>query len=161
MDFKDRLQKAIERGQSAQDARSRDAAAQAVTEEEMRRMHGHFRLTLTEHIEGCLRKLPDHFPGFEFETIVGGESGWGAAVSRDDVDFSTTGRSNAFSRLEVTVRSYSEYHVLEVACKGTVKNKEIIRRNHFQRLTEVDIDNFIHMIDMWVLEYAEGYARAQ
>lgn len=160
MDFKDRLQKAIERGQRTGIERSRDEAAQAVTEEEMRRLHGQYRLDLTDHIEECLRKLPDHFPGFQFETIVGGERGWGSRVSRDDVDFSSAGRNNAFSRLEVTVRPYSEYHVLEIACKGTVRNKEIINRNHFQRLTEVDINTFINQVDMWVLEYAEAYARA-
>lgn len=158
MDFEKRLEKAIERGQRRGDEQAKAAAQQAVSEEELKRLHTRYRLDLSEHIESCLRRLPDHFPGFRYETVVG-DRGWGAAVSRDDVGRSPDGgRKNFFSRLEMTIRPFSTYHVLELTAKGTVRNKEAYNRTHYQRLAEVDPRTFSDMIDLWVLEYAELYA---
>ncbi|HEX3654190.1 MAG TPA: hypothetical protein VHV55_00210 [Pirellulales bacterium] len=158
MDFNERLEKAIERGRRAGGAASQAAARQAITEEELRRLHSQYRLELSEHIEAGLRPLPDHFPGFRFETIVG-DRGWGAAVSRDDAGRSPgDARISFFSRLEMTIRPFTSYHVLELATKGTVRNKEIINRTHFQRLGEADPTTFREMIDQSVLEFAELYA---
>ncbi len=161
MDFEERLQKAISRGQRAGDRQARAEAEKAVTEEDFRRMHSQFRLELSEHIEQCVKRLPDHFPGFRFETIVG-DRGWGAAVNRDDVDVGgDRRRGNLFSRLEMVVRPFSSYHVLDLAAKGTIRNKELFNRSHYQQLVEVDPTSFAEMIDLWVLEYAELFAAKQ
>ena len=154
MEFEQRLQRAIERGQRKGDARADASAQRALNEEELRRLHSQYRLQLSEHIESCIRRLPDHFPGFRYETVVG-DRGWGAAVSRDDVG---GGRRSFFSRLEMTVRPFSQYHVLELSAKGTIRNKEVYNRTHYQRLDEADPKTFIDMIDLWILEYAELYA---
>lgn len=154
MDFQQRLAKAIERGQHLSQQQAQAQEQQALTEEELRRLHSQYRLPLTERIEGCLKRLPDHFPGFQFSTLMS-DRGWGAAVSRDDVG---PGRSTFFSRLELVVRPFSSLHVLELAAKGTIRNKEIYNRTQYQRLTEADVDMFANLIDQWVLEYAELYA---
>ena len=158
-DFNKRLEKAIERGQRASDARARAEAEKALSEQELRRRHSEYRLELSEHIERCLKTLPNHFPGFRFETIVS-DRGWGAAVSRDDVDLRAgRGRTNFFSRLEMVIRPQGEYNVLDLAAKATVRNKEFFNRSHYERLAEVDIEFFQELIDLWVLEYAELYSR--
>jgi hypothetical protein len=157
MDFKERLEKAVQRGQQLGDARLRAQQEQVLGEAELRRMHSQNRLELSERIENCLRQLPAHFPGFRYESMVG-DRGWGAAISRDDLDLSGGRRTNFFSRLEVTVRPFSPLHVLELTAKGTVRNKEIFNRNHFQLLTEADVKAFDELIDHWVLEFAELYA---
>lgn len=157
MDFQKRLEKAAERGQKVGNARARAEAEKTVTEKEFARLHSQYRLKLSEHIEACLKQLAEQFPGFRFETIVG-EAGWGAAISRDDIRVRSGRRTNYFSRLEMLVRPASKYHVLDLAAKATVANKELFNRSHFQRLTEVDLTSFDEMIDLWVLEYAELYA---
>lgn len=160
MDFHQRLQKAIERGQRRGDEQARAAAERALSEEELKRLHSQFRLTLSEHIEKCLRELPKHFPGFRLETLYG-DRGWGAAATRDDLVMEGGRRVDHFSRLEMTVRPFSQLHVLDLTAKGTVRNKELFNRTHFQRLTEVDLDDFETRIDNWTLEYAELYASKQ
>jgi hypothetical protein len=160
MDFRARLQKAAERGHSTRDQRLHREHAQALTEEECRRLHSGFRLALNEHIETCLCQLADNFPGFRFETIID-ENGWGGAVRRDDTGVSAGRRDNFFSRLLVVVSPFNKYHVLELAAKGTVRNKECFSRNHYQRLDEVDEDSFRELIELWVLDYAETYAAAE
>ncbi|HTQ40515.1 MAG TPA: hypothetical protein VMJ32_15930 [Pirellulales bacterium] len=161
MDFDERLQRAIQRGNQAARQRRGEEAAQALSEEQFKRLHSQYRLQLSEHVELCLRRLPQHFPGFEYENVVS-DRGWGAAVNRDDADF-TPGqqRSNVFSRLEMTVRPYSSAHVLELTAHGTIRNKEVYNRTHFQLLIEVHLERFMEMIDLWVLEYAELYAARQ
>ena len=47
---------------------------------------------------------------------------------------------------------------LEVTAHGTIRNKEIYNRVHYQLLTEANLEQFAEMIDLWVLEYAELYA---
>jgi hypothetical protein len=157
-DFEQRLRKAIERGQRTGDARARAEAQKAMSEKELRGLHTRYRLELSEHIESCLKKLLEHFPGFEFETIVS-DRGWGAAVSRDDIAVGARRkRTNYYSRLEVVIRPASKYHVLDLAAKGTIRNREMFNRNHFEQLAEVDLASFNELIDLWVLEYAELYA---
>ena len=48
--------------------------------------------------------------------------------------------------------------MLDLAAKGTVRNREVYNRNHFEKLDEADPDNFAELIDLWILEYAELYA---
>jgi hypothetical protein len=157
MDFDKRLEKAIERGHRASTARAQADSIKALSEEECKRLHSQYRLQLSEHIEHCLKRLPQHFPGFQFETIVA-ERGWGGKVSRDDLVPQPGRRSSVYSRLEMVVRPYSSYHVLELTAKGTVHNKEIYNRTHYQRLEQVDVQSFEELVDLWVLEYAELYA---
>jgi len=157
MDFNERLDKAIQRGKRLGGERAQAAAQRAMSEEELKRLHSQFRLDLSEHIEQCVKRLADHFPGFRYESMVG-ERGWGGAVSRDDLRITPEGRRSVYSRLEMTVRPFSSYHVLELAARGTVANKEIFSRSHFQKLGDVDENTFRNFVDVWVLEYAEQYA---
>jgi hypothetical protein len=158
MDFQQRLQKAIERGQRAGDEQARAERDRELNERELQRLHTQYRLELSERIERCLAQVADQFPGFQLESIVG-ERGWGAAISRDDVRIRRSeGRSSSFSRLEMSIRPYSSYHLLELAAKATVENREIFNRNQYQRLAEADLTSFTEMIDHWALEFAETYA---
>jgi hypothetical protein len=157
MDFRQRLQKAADRGDRARHEKDREAAARAMSEEECKQLHSRYRRDLTEYIEKCLEQLGDQFPGFQFETIVDSQ-GWGAAVRRDDLGVTDGRRDNFFSRLQLLVTPFNEYHVLDLAAKGTIRNKETFTRSHFQRLDEVDPESFTELIDLWVLDYAELYA---
>ena len=58
----------------------------------------------------------------------------------------------------MSIRPHSSLNVVELTSKGTIRNKEIFNRNHFQLIGEVDPDTFLTLIDAWVLEYAEQYA---
>ena len=156
-DFKQRLEKAVERGRRTSSARAHEAAQQALSEEELKRLHTRYRLDVSEYIERCLEQLPQHFPGFRYETIVG-ERGWGAGISRDDFVSGGGRRANSFSRLEVYVRPYSALHVIELAAKGTIRNKEVFSRSHYELLSDADVASYKELIDLWVLEYAELYA---
>jgi hypothetical protein len=156
--FEDRLSKAIERGVRTKDDKQRASADASLSEEDFKRLHNQYRLELSEHIEQCLSQLPDHFPGFRYETLVS-DRGWGATCSRDDVGPGSAGkRDNFYSRIEMVVRPFAAYHVLELTAKGTIRNKEAYNRKHFQKVHEADTDSFVEMIDLWVLEYAELYA---
>lgn len=158
MDFDQRLQKAITRGEQTRDASAREKAERAMTEEELKNLHSQYRLELSEHIESCLRKLADHFLGFQFQTVVS-EDGWGAKVTRDDVNLGPNrGAGNLFSRFELLIRPYSSAHIVELVAKGTIHNKEVINNSSFQFLAEVDMNSFTAMIDQRVLEYAELFA---
>ena len=157
-DFEERLRKAIDRGQARNVAHAREAREKALTEEQLKNLHGKYRLSLSEHIEKCIGELPNHFPGFRGETIYG-ERGWGAACSRDDLGSRAGGKSvSYFSRIEMTIRPFSSLHVLELTAKGTIRNKELFNRRHFEKLQEADVDTFRELIDVWVLEYAELFA---
>ena len=50
--------------------------------------------------------------------------------------------------------------MLDIAAKGTVRNKEVLSRNHYQRLADVDLQSFRELIELWVLDYAELYSAA-
>ena len=160
MDFESRLQKAIERGERRTEEKEKAARAKRLNEEELKSLHSKYRLQFSEHIESCVQKIASHFPGFQFETIYG-DRGWGGACSRDDLKIVRGRRDNNYSRLEMTIRPFSSYHVVDLAAKGTIQNKEVYNRNHFEKLEDVDPDTFIDLIDVWVLEYAELYAAAK
>jgi hypothetical protein len=159
MEFRQRLQKASERGQRARDAKLTEAAAKALSEEECRRLHSQYRLPLCEHVEQCLRELTDNFPGFRVQAIVD-ESGWGAEAIRDDIGVTAGRRGSFFSRLQIVVRPFNKYHVLDLVAKGAVRNKETFSRNHYQPLDNVELDRFNELVELWVLDYAEMYAAA-
>jgi len=158
MDFEKRLERAIERGQRESSARAQERASRALSEQELRRLYSQYRIELSEHIENNLRQLTDHLPGFQLETVVG-ERGWGAAVSRDDLGVQRRGDPRSlFSRLEIVVRPLTASQVLDMAVKGTIRNKELSNRSHYQPLAEADLHTFRELIDVWVLEFAEAYA---
>lgn len=157
MDFKERLQRATERGQQSRDAKAQAEAAKALTEEECRRLHSKYRLELTDHIETCLKQLADNFPGFRIAPVAD-EKGWGSVVSRDDFALNAGRRDSLFSRLTMTVAPHNQYHVLSIDARGAIRNKETFTRNHYQLLKDVDLDSFRQLIEHWVLEYAEQYA---
>lgn len=157
--FEERLEKAVKRGNERARARDEEAREQQLTAAELKRMHGEYRLKLSEHIERNVQKLVGYFPGFRFETVIG-EKGWGAAVSRDDfVPGGSAGkRRSDYSRLEMTIRPFSSLSVLELTAKGTVRNRETFNRTHFKKVAEADVDEFERLIDAWVIEYAEMFA---
>lgn len=158
MDFEKRLERAIERGHSAADAKARGRADQATSELELKRLHSKYQVDLSEHIENCLRRLPDHFPGFQFVTVVD-ERGWGASVSRDDLQLGPGGRRDKrFSHFEMLIRPFADVHILNLVAKATIRNKEIFNRSHYESLADADPAAFRDTIDRWVLEFAERYA---
>jgi hypothetical protein len=158
MSFDDRLRQAIERGQKRGEVRAHEAQKQALTEEECKRLHSQLRLRLSEQVENCIKRLPNVFPGFQYETIYG-DKGWGGACFRDDLRIAGGQRTSNYSRLEVTIRPYSPaFHVLEITAKGTIRNKEAFNRHYYEKLEEVDEPKFQGLIDAWVLEYAEMFA---
>lgn len=157
MDFESRLQHAIQRGQRRADEQAQAAELKALSDEELKRLHSQYRLQLNERIEKCVAELPRHFPGFRVETLYG-DRGWGAAATRDDLTIESRRRTEQFSRLEMTVRPYSQLQVLELTAKGTVRNKELLSRSQFQKLQDVDLDDFLSRVEAWTLEYAELYA---
>jgi hypothetical protein len=159
MSFRDRLQRATERGRQTRAAQENEAAARALSEEECRRLHAQYRNELNDHIEKCLSDLAETFPGFRLETIVD-ESGWGAGVSRDDFGMTAGKRNTFFSRMKIVVSPYSSYRVLAITAKGTVRNKESLSRNHYQPLADADMQTFRELIETWALDYAELYAAA-
>jgi hypothetical protein len=159
MSFRERLQRATERGKQVRAAQLNEAAAKALSEEECRRRHSQYRNELMEHIEKCLGDLAENFPGFRLETVVD-ESGWGAAVSRDDFGLTSGKRNTFFSRMQIVVSPYIKYQVLNIAAKGTVRNKEVLSRNYYQQLGDVDLQTFRELVETWALEYAELYSAA-
>lgn len=48
--------------------------------------------------------------------------------------------------------------IVELVAKGTIRNKEVFNRKHFQQLSRVDLDSFKELVDLWVLEYAEQFS---
>lgn len=161
MNFDDRLQRAIERGTRTAQQRRGEEAAQAFTEEQLKRLHSQYRLPLTEHIEAGLKKLMLHVPGFQYENVVS-DRGWGGAIKRDDADFGPDRtRTNLFSRLEIVVRPFSTARVLDITARGTIRNKELFQREFHQPLAAIDPDQFNERVDRWILEYAELYAARQ
>src|SRR5436305_15291301 len=133
MSFDDRLREAIERGQKRGDSLAHQAAAKAWTEEEYRRLHSQLRLTLSEQIEACLTRLPNYFPGFQYETMYG-DRGWGGACFCDDLVLTRGSRSTNYRRLEITARPCSSYHVLDLEAKGTIHNPEDLNRRSLKEL---------------------------
>ena len=159
-DLSGRLDAAIRRGRQRGENRREEARQEALSEEELKRRHSSYRLTLSERIEQAVAELAAHFPGFQTETLFG-DKGWGAGCSRDDLNLNRGRRETLFSRLEMTIRPLNEYMVLELKGKGTITNKEAFNRSHFKNLAEVEIQEFENTIDAWIVEYAEMYAAQQ
>ena len=158
MNFEERLQKAIDRGTDRRNQKADQAESAALTEEELKRLHSNHRLELSEHIEQCTEQVVNHFPGFQSETIYG-ERGWGVAISRDDFNIGQSGgRDNSYSRLEMTIRPFSELFVVELIAKATIRNKEVFSRSYFEKIEDADPIKFVELIDVWVLEYAEMFS---
>ena len=156
-DFDERLKKAIDRGQKTRAAEGQVADQKQTTEEELRRVHSQLRLSLSEHIEGCLRKLCDHFPGFDFTTVMN-DTGWGARISRDDLNLNRGNQRNLYSRLEMLVKPFNDTHIVEISTKGTIRNRESLNRNNFRFLSEANEQGLKDVIDGIVLEFAEQYS---
>jgi hypothetical protein len=156
-EFEKRLEKAIDRGQRSREAQGQRQGEKQATVEDLRNFHSQLRLSLSEHIEGCLRKLCDHFPGFEFSTVVN-EEGWGARITRDDINLTAGTNRNLYSRLEILVKPFSDAHIIDVNTKGTIRNKESLNRSNYRLLKEATEEGLIEVIDAIVLEFAEQYA---
>lgn len=156
-DFEDRLQRAIQRGQQLRETEGGQATTGAASEEELRMQHSTLRNELTEHIETCLRKLCDHFPGFEFSSVLN-EKGWGARISRDDLNLKAGYSRTEYSRLEILIRPFSDAHILEIATKGTIRNRESLNRSNFRFLSDANPQILRQMVDSIVLEFAEQYS---
>ncbi len=158
-DFQKRLEKAIERGYRASDIRAQAEAEKALSEQELRRLHTQYRLGAV----GAHRELPGR-RGAE-PARVSSWSRWSRSGAGERWSAATTSKPAAagslaarFSRLEMVVRPVSEYFVLELAAKATIRDKEYFNRTHYQRLAEVDLASFTGLVDLWVLEFAELYA---
>jgi hypothetical protein len=156
-EFESRLESAIARGKKRAELHALQQRQKELSEEELKRLHTSYRLSLSERIEKAVRRVADHFPGFQQESLYG-EVGWGSACFRDDLRLEAGRRANQYSRLEMVIRPYSDLRVLELKGKGTVLNREMFNRNHFLPVAEVDVADFEQMIDSWAIEYAELYA---
>ncbi len=160
MDFNERLQRAVERGQTRRDAELRAQTQALMTEEQFRTLHSQSRLELSDHLEAGLHKLADTFPGFSFQTVATPD-GFGAKIIRDDLrSRGSKPLAHEYSHLEFVIRSYSPRHLLEISCRGAIANKEVLQRTHYQVLNRLDTDTFREQIDHWILEYAEKFAAA-
>lgn len=155
-DFEERLQRAIQRGQQFRASEGSNAAG-AASAEELRMQHSSLRNELTEHIETCLRSLCDHFPGFEFSSVLN-EKGWGARISRDDLNVKAGFGKTEYSRLEILIRPFSDAHILEIATKGTIRNRETLNRTNFRFLGDASPEILKQMVDSIALEFAEQYS---
>lgn len=158
MEFDQRLERAIRRGEHTREERGRAAAERELTVEELKNVHSGCRLELVERIEECLKKLADHFLGFRFQSLMS-EEGWGASISRDDLSVGPgRGSVSLFSRLQILVSPYGTTPIIELVAKGTIRNREVFHRRNYQQLKEVDLQAFKELVDLWVLEYAELYS---
>jgi len=158
MDFEERLGKAIKRGENRRKEAADEAAREAMSEQDCQRMHADLRNQVVKRIEECLQAVADRFPGFRYETIID-EQGWGARISRDDLMLEANRtRNNYFTRLQMVIRPYSSYHVLDLAAKATIRNRKLYTRSHYKPLAEVDIDSFVELVDVWAIEFAEGFS---
>jgi hypothetical protein len=161
MEFDQRLERAIRRGQQARDSRDEALRADKLSSAELRSRYAQARTDLSEHIEECLHKLADHFPGFRYEMIVG-EEGWGARIVRDDLHLARgQSSSTQYSRLDLRITPLGSQPIIELVAKGTIRNREALSRRHYQQLEQLDVHSFAELIDLWVLEYAEQYAAAR
>ncbi len=156
-EFEDRLRRAVDRGARRRELRDAAERQSSLSDAELKALHTSHRLALSEHIEQAIRRLTDILPGFRFE-LVYGDRGWGAAVSRDDFAAAGGQRGNRFSRLEMTIRPHSELLVLELTAKGTIRDKEVFNRSHFEPLREADRQTFLDRIDTWIVEFAELFS---
>ncbi len=156
-EFESRLESAISRGKKRAEVNASQQRQKELSAEELKRLHTSYRLALSERIESAIRRVADHFPGFQLESLFG-EIGWGSAAYRDDLRIESGRRTNQYSRLEMVIRPYSDLHVLDLKGKGTVMNRELFNRSYYIPVADVDIEEFEQLIDSWAIEYAETYA---
>ena len=156
-DFQSRFESAIQRGQKRRDHSESEARKKELSDEELKRLHTSFRLSLSERIEVKIQAIIDAFPGFRQEALFG-EVGWGTACYRDDLQLESGRRNNQYSRFEMVIRPFSDLKVLDLKGKGTVKNRELFNRTLFRNIAEVEVSEFEEIIDAWTIEYAEQYA---
>lgn len=156
-DFQSRLESAIQRGEKRRTHTESETKQKKLSEEELKRLHTSFRLSLSERIESKIQNIIDAFPGFRQEALFG-EVGWGTAGYRDDLKIEKGKRSNQYSRFEMVIRPYSDLRVLDLKGKGTVQNREFFNRSLFRNIEEVNVSEFEQIIDNWTIEYAELYA---
>ena len=156
-DFDEQLKQAILRGKKTQEARDREAEKDKLDAEALRRRHTEFRLAISERIEQTLQALTNQMLGFDYENIYG-ERGWGGAVSRDELRIAQGVRNNVYSRLEITVKPLSELNIVNLTAKGTIKNKEMFARKHHREIAEAKMDEYLELVDRWVLEFAQLYS---
>lgn len=154
MDLEKRIQDAINRGNRRQG--SVRATDDGPTPEQLKNRHNDFRLELSSHIEKVLDKVVDQLPGFDRETLFG-EKGWGAAIYRDDLVLNRSVRRNDYSRLEIAVRPISEYFLVDLVAKATVRNREIWKRSVFKPVMEADIEAMKELVNLWSVQYVEAY----
>jgi hypothetical protein len=156
-DFNERLQRAIDRGEQSREADGASEAANEFSIEELRARHAQLRNELTEHIERCVRQLCDHFPGFEYSTVLN-EKGWGSRITRDDVNLRAGSSRNEYSRLEIVIRPFSDMLIVEIATKGTIRNRETLNRTNYRFLKDAPLETLQQMVDSIVLEFAEQFS---
>jgi len=60
-EFDDRLQQAIRRGENRQLEKTKADQQRKLTAEQLKGLHGKYRLQLSERIEDCMKKLPDFY----------------------------------------------------------------------------------------------------
>ncbi len=156
-EFQSRLESAIARGKKRAELKANQQRQKEMSEEELKRLHTSYRLSLSERIESAVHGVADHFPGFRMESLFG-EMGWGTACYRDDLRIEAGRRHNQYSRLEMMIPPYSDLKVLELKGKGTVMNRELFHRSHYLPIAEVDPEEFQQLIDTWAIQYAEMYA---
>jgi len=157
MEFEKRLERAIQRGQQTRKQKGQTHAQKSLSEEELKTLHSKYRLELSEIIEDCLKQLSDHFPGFDYKTLVS-EEGWGAKINRDDIQLANQQSQSLYSRMEMVIKPFTSTHIVELVAKGAIRNKEVFNRSHYQMLDQADMESFRELIDLWVLEYAEAFA---
>ena len=159
MDLERRLKDAIDRGKRRAEQENAQLQQQQMSEQELRTRHTDFRLQLSEHIENGLKSLSEHFPGFDYETIYG-DRGWGGAIYRDDLTTDKTTRKTGsfYSRLEITVKPHTDMHIVDLAVRGTVFNREVLSTAFFEEVQTARMEAFIEKVDLWVVAYAESFA---
>jgi hypothetical protein len=156
-DFNARLESAIERGRRRAQHQTSEERRKELSEEELKRLHTSYRLTLSEQVETAVHRVADHFPGFRTEAVFG-EEGWGEACYRDDLRMEAGRRTSLYSRLELVIRPYNDLRVLDLKGKGTILNREVFNRSYYAKIAEVDPEEFSQLIDTWAIEYAELYS---
>lgn len=155
MSFEDEIKKALERGANQSQKVRAEQKATELSQDELRRRHSEYRLTLSEYIEHHLKRVPNLIPGFSFETVYGSR-GWGGAIARDDLQRG----GPAYSRLEISVPPAGEFNLLVVVGRGTIKNREVLNWNHFAEIAEVHVEAFQREIDSWILQFVEMFSAA-
>ena len=61
-------------------------------------------------------------------------------------------------RLEVLVRPFNDTHIVEIATKGTIRNRESLNRTNFRFLKDATVDALKQIVDGLALEFAEQFS---